>query len=204
MQHLAYQPLLPSGNKYLQQKWDMASYDLHRRKVRSNIVNILFLFLKIFCLVKLEEEWALKIQRENNMLMEKISLEKRQLELIRITKENQLILFRLSHCRSHYNVKSWHEDWLKTLKLMDSIAHYPRGMSETENEKKKEISEKQERETEIQQDTDTDPVPEPNIPEKSISPDTPENPSETIQIKTDKHSVEQSLASDGSEMSNTP
>lgn len=37
MQHLAYQPLLPAGNKYLQQKWDKASYDLHRRKVGSNM-----------------------------------------------------------------------------------------------------------------------------------------------------------------------
>lgn len=35
MQHRAYQPLLPAGNKYLQQKWDNASYDLHRKKVRS-------------------------------------------------------------------------------------------------------------------------------------------------------------------------
>uniref|UniRef100_A0A8C4EGQ8 CFAP97 domain containing 2 n=1 Tax=Dicentrarchus labrax TaxID=13489 RepID=A0A8C4EGQ8_DICLA len=131
----SYQPLLPSGNKYLQQKWDMASYDLHRGKVRRNI------YL---------EEWTTKIERENNMLMEKISRimrttggvdnrkyydrkslgkEKRQLELLRITKENQMILFRLSQCRPHYNVKSWHEDWLKTLKVMDSIARYPRERS---------------------------------------------------------------------------
>lgn len=33
MTHLAYQPLLPTGNKYLQQKWDTASYALHRGKV---------------------------------------------------------------------------------------------------------------------------------------------------------------------------
>ena len=32
-----------------------------------------------------------------------------------------------AQCRPHYNVRSWHDDWLKTLKLMDSIAHYPRG-----------------------------------------------------------------------------
>ncbi|XP_070771087.1 sperm axonemal maintenance protein CFAP97D1 [Enoplosus armatus] len=155
MQHLAYQPLLPTGNKYLQQKWDMASYDLHRGKVKSAKPTInttppktyghLVLKLKK---QKLEEEWAMKIQRENNMLMEKIShimrttggvdnwnyydrkslgKEKRQLELLRITKENQMILFRLSQCRPHYNVRSWHEDWLKTLKVMDSIARYPRG-----------------------------------------------------------------------------
>lgn len=36
MEHRAYQPLLPAGNKYLQQKWDNASYDLHRKKVQSN------------------------------------------------------------------------------------------------------------------------------------------------------------------------
>lgn len=53
--------------------------------------------------------------------------EKRQLELLRITKENQMIQGRLSQCRPNYNVRSWHEDWLKTLKVMDSIARYPRG-----------------------------------------------------------------------------
>lgn len=37
MAHLAYQPLLPAGNKYLQQKWDKASYDLHRGKVRRKM-----------------------------------------------------------------------------------------------------------------------------------------------------------------------
>ncbi|KAF7658157.1 hypothetical protein LDENG_00016800 [Lucifuga dentata] len=35
MQHLAYQPLLPTVSKYLQQKWDNESYELHRRKVKS-------------------------------------------------------------------------------------------------------------------------------------------------------------------------
>lgn len=53
--------------------------------------------------------------------------ESRQLELMRITSENQMILLRLSQCRAYYNVRSWHEDWLKTLKVMDSIACYPRG-----------------------------------------------------------------------------
>ncbi|XP_071335781.1 sperm axonemal maintenance protein CFAP97D1 isoform X2 [Trachinotus anak] len=257
MQHLAYQPLLPTGSKYLQQKWDKASYDLHRRKVKSAKPTInttppktyghLALKLKK---QKLEEEWALKIQRENNILMEKIShimrttggvdnrnyydrkslgKEKRQLEFLRITKENQMILFRLSQCRPHYNVSSWHEDWLKTQKGQekprkqssgcdkeqkmntDATTRSPasnttNGKAESEeNEKKTEISKKQ-GVTEIQQDTDTHPVTEPNVPEKSISPDTPENPdpSDTIQITPDKHSVEQSLAPGGSEMSNTP
>uniref|UniRef100_A0A8D0CR11 CFAP97 domain containing 2 n=1 Tax=Sander lucioperca TaxID=283035 RepID=A0A8D0CR11_SANLU len=160
MAHLAYQPLLPAGNKYLQQKWDKASYDLHRgKKIVLLNLNTVFLFIIYAICIKLEEEWTMKIQRENNMLMEKIShimrttgeidnknyydskslgKEKRQLELLRITKENQMILSRLSQCRSHYNLRSWHEDWLKTLKVMDSIARYPRGR--TNEQKVKNIS----------------------------------------------------------------
>uniref|UniRef100_A0A673CJL7 Si:dkey-83m22.7 n=1 Tax=Sphaeramia orbicularis TaxID=375764 RepID=A0A673CJL7_9TELE len=99
---------------------------------------------------KLEEERTMKIQRENTLLSEKIiyimrttggtdnrnfyvrkslGKEQRQLELLRITKENEMILHRLNQCKPHYNVKSWHEDWIKTLKVMDSISRYPRGRS---------------------------------------------------------------------------
>ncbi|CAN9497592.1 unnamed protein product [Ophioblennius macclurei] len=155
MQHQAYQPLLPAGNKYLQQKWDKASYDLHRTKVKSAQPTINTTTPRTFGHLalklkkrKLEEEWATKIQRENAMLREKIahimktsgavdnrnvyrtkslSREKRQKELIRITEENQTILSRLTQCRSRYDRLSWHQDWLRTLKVMDSIARYPRG-----------------------------------------------------------------------------
>uniref|UniRef100_A0A7N9AYX1 CFAP97 domain containing 2 n=2 Tax=Mastacembelus armatus TaxID=205130 RepID=A0A7N9AYX1_9TELE len=261
MEHRAYQPLLPTGNKYLQQKWDKASYDLHRRKVKSATPTInmtpprtyghLVLNMKK---QKLEEEWTMKIQRENAILMEKIShimktaggvdnrnhydrkslwKEKRQLELLRITKENQMILFRLSLCRPHYNVRSWHEDWVKTLKLMDSIARYPQGTaiqqkkekpskkstSATtlgsarnkteceENVKTRETSKKEVSETETQQNANVQPFPEPNAPEKSISPDTPENSGSSgpALLTTDKYpdSAETSFVADGSEMSST-
>ncbi|KAK2840054.1 hypothetical protein Q5P01_013794 [Channa striata] len=247
MQHRAYQPLLPSGNKYLQQKWDKASYDLHRQKVKSAKPTISqtppksygHLAVKLKTL-KLEEEWKMKIEKENNMLMQKIShimrttggvenrncyerkslgKEKRQLELLRITNENQMILFRLSQCRPHYNVRSWHEDWLKTLKVMDSIARYPRGRASQqkgqekpnnkstdpathnpvtnntncktdseENEKRREATKTKETGSETQQDADKS-LPEPNIPEKSTSPDTPQNQGsfDTVQITKEKH-----------------
>ncbi|XP_044222430.1 sperm axonemal maintenance protein CFAP97D1 [Thunnus albacares] len=275
MQHLAYQPLLPTVNKYLQQKWDQSSYDLHKRKVKSAKPTINttppktygHLALKLKKL-KLEEEWMMKIQRENNMLMDKIShimrttggvdnrnyyerkslgKEKRQLELLRITKENQMILLRLSQCRPHYNVRRWHEDWLQTLKVMDAITRYPRGANQQksqensskkscgcekekktsadetthspvnnktrgkakskENKSRKETTKKENTGTE-QEEATTHPAPKPNVPEKSISPDTLENPgfSDTIQVTLDKppHTVETSLACDGPEMSNTP
>ncbi|AWP13429.1 Hypothetical protein SMAX5B_018431 [Scophthalmus maximus] len=91
---------------------------------------------------------ALQIQRENDMLRDKLShimrttggldnwnyydkksldKERRRSELLRITTENQMILSRLSQVRPNYNVKSWHDDWLRTLRLRDSIARFPRG-----------------------------------------------------------------------------
>ncbi|CAM9310603.1 unnamed protein product, partial [Lampetra planeri] len=152
MLHRAQQPLLPSSNKYLLQRWDQSSYDLHLRKIRSAQPTVDTSPPKTYHHLmltkrKVQEEWIRKIQEENVMLMDKIMRttrrvdnrnnyerksfgeEKRQKELLRITKENQMILFRLSQCRPHYTVRSWHEDWLTTLKVMDAIARYPRGRS---------------------------------------------------------------------------
>nr|XP_046216949.1 uncharacterized protein LOC124042858 isoform X2 [Oncorhynchus gorbuscha] len=78
MQHLLYQPLFLNGNKCLQQKWDKASYEMHLRKVKSAKPTIdttapktyRHLDLKI---KKQKEQSMSKIQRENNMLLEKIS-----------------------------------------------------------------------------------------------------------------------------------
>ncbi|XP_029937184.1 uncharacterized protein CFAP97D1 [Myripristis murdjan] len=182
MLHLAYQPLLPTGSKYLQLKWDQASYDMHRRKVKSakptinttppTTYNHLALKQKK---QKLEEQRMMKIQKENNMLLEKIShimrttgridnrndyerkslgRERRQLEMLRITKENQMILFRLSQCRPHYNVRIWHEDWLKTLKVMDSIARYPRGWAQQQKDKEKSCQKSSDCENEEKTSTD--------------------------------------------------
>ncbi|XP_021452554.2 uncharacterized protein CFAP97D2 isoform X3 [Oncorhynchus mykiss] len=158
MQHLLHQPLLLNGNKYLQQKWDKASYEMHLRKVKSAKPTIDTTAPKTYGHLalkmkkqKFQEQSMSKIQRENNMLLEKIShimrttgridnrndyenkslcREMQQQELLRITKDNQLILLRLTQCQPHYSIKDWHEDWLKTIKLMESIARYPRRVSD--------------------------------------------------------------------------
>uniref|UniRef100_A0A8D2ZQZ0 Uncharacterized protein n=1 Tax=Scophthalmus maximus TaxID=52904 RepID=A0A8D2ZQZ0_SCOMX len=46
----------------------------------------------------------------------RLDKERRRSELLRITTENQMILSRLSQVRPNYNVKSWHDDWLRTLR----------------------------------------------------------------------------------------
>ncbi|KAG9349578.1 hypothetical protein JZ751_028026 [Albula glossodonta] len=137
MQHRAYQPILPCGNKYLQHKWDKSHYEMHKKK--------------------LEEERMGIIQRDNELLLEKIAFimrttgridnrnyyesrslcrEKRQQELLRVTKENQIIVERLSRCESRYSAKQWHEDWLRMERYRESIARYPRSKSLTEAQTK--------------------------------------------------------------------
>ncbi|XP_010904000.1 uncharacterized protein si:dkey-83m22.7 isoform X1 [Esox lucius] len=157
MQHLAYQTLLPTVNKYLQQKWDKASFEMHLSKVKSAKPTIDTTAPKTYGHLaqtkkKREDQSMSKIQRENNMLLEKIShirrttgrinnkndyenkslcRERQQQERLRITKENELALLRLNQCQPHYSIYDWQEDWRKTLKLMENISHYPQKVTDT-------------------------------------------------------------------------
>ncbi|XP_073446620.1 uncharacterized protein CFAP97D2 isoform X2 [Dendrobates tinctorius] len=98
--------------------------------------------------LKLEEERLTVIERDNRLLLEKMSTimrtkgridnknnyeakslnkEKREQELLKVTRENQTIGDRLTKCEPQYRVEKWHEDWSKAEMYMDSIAKYPRG-----------------------------------------------------------------------------
>ncbi|XP_072541315.1 sperm axonemal maintenance protein CFAP97D1 [Salminus brasiliensis] len=153
MQHQAYQPLLPCVNKYLQHKWDKSCYEMHRKRVQTAKATINTAPPKIYghLLVKgkkqqLEEERLSTIQRENHMLLDKIShimrttgrldcrndyvkkslcTDKRQQELLQTVKENQMIFQRLSQCTPYYSVELWREQWLETLNLMENIGRFP-------------------------------------------------------------------------------
>uniref|UniRef100_A0A3B4AG81 Uncharacterized protein n=1 Tax=Periophthalmus magnuspinnatus TaxID=409849 RepID=A0A3B4AG81_9GOBI len=86
--------------------------------------------------LKIDQDRNIKIQQENNLLLGKIThimqttgavdnlnyyekkslnMQQRQTELLRISHENQLMLQRLQQCKSHYNGKSWHQDWIRTM-----------------------------------------------------------------------------------------
>ncbi|XP_023149083.1 uncharacterized protein cfap97d2 [Amphiprion ocellaris] len=159
MQSREYKFLPSSRNKYLQEKWKKA-YDVHRGKVKSMKPTICINPPKNFdhltlSLKNKQHQEAVKIQRENDRLKKKISdimatpgrgdnrndyekkslhKEKRQRELISISKQNQMIQFRLSQCKPHCSARKWHEDWLNTLKLRDRIGHYPRGSAKQQKE----------------------------------------------------------------------
>ncbi|XP_060091072.1 uncharacterized protein CFAP97D2 [Heteronotia binoei] len=168
--HRAYQPILPCGNKYLQQKWDKAVYEEHRKKIQaakavtdtSAPPTYSHLLLKLKKL-KLENDRLSVIKRDNQLLLEKMSYimrtkgridnrndyeakslnrRKREQELLRMTKENHAILEKIINCKSHYKVQKWDEDWQKAEEYRNSIARYPRGSCKLQNRKKQKYTKK--------------------------------------------------------------
>lgn len=152
--HRSYQPILPSHNKLLQKRWDTTYYDEHRNRVRTikPVVDTrapqtyVHMHLKLKKL-QLEEERMSTIERDNRLLLEKMSQiirtrgrvdnrnyyqykslnhEKRQRELTRVTKENQKILGRITVREPEYSHTRLEREWRKQEQLMDNIARYPR------------------------------------------------------------------------------
>jgi E3 ubiquitin-protein ligase TRIP12 len=138
----------------LQQKWDNTYYNEHRRKVYSakSMVDTkppqtyVHMHLKLKKL-QLEEEKMSTIERDNRILLEKMShimrtrgrvdnrndyeykslnREKRQRELLRVTRENQQILNRITMREPEYSHRAWETDWRESEKLMDNIGRYPK------------------------------------------------------------------------------
>ncbi|KAK2179710.1 hypothetical protein NP493_476g01000 [Ridgeia piscesae] len=151
--HRSYQSILPTHNKLLQQRWDTTYYNEHRKKVQEARPMVdtkapqtyLHLHLKLKKL-QLEEERLATIERDNRILLEKMSYtmrtrgrvdnrnnykykslnrEKRIRELLRVTQENQEILRRISQRRPEYNHKIWEQDWKTNQEFMENIAAYP-------------------------------------------------------------------------------
>ncbi|XP_044284481.1 uncharacterized protein CFAP97D2 [Varanus komodoensis] len=172
--HRAYQPILPCGNKYLQQKWDKATYEKHKKKIQtakpvidtSTPPTYGHLHLKLRKL-KLDRDRLSVIERDNRLLLEKISYiirttgridnkneyeakslnrEKRGQELLRISQENHAILERIIKCKPQYRVQKWNEEWQKTESYTNSIARYPRELCKLQDQKEKKLKKTPKRE----------------------------------------------------------
>nr|XP_006114600.1 uncharacterized protein CFAP97D1 [Pelodiscus sinensis] len=166
--HRAYQPILPCGNKYLQQKWDKASYEDHKKRIQTAkpVVDTTppltydHLHLKLKKL-KLEKERLSIIERDNRLLLEKMSCimrmkgridnknyyqakslnrEKRERELLRVSQENHAILDRITKCEPQYQIQTWQEDWQRVEKYMNNISRYPRGCCKLQNQKEQKLN----------------------------------------------------------------
>lgn len=185
--HKSYQSILPTHNKLLQKRWDNTYYDEHRRKVRTAAPMVdtkapptyMHLHLKLKKL-QLEEERLATIERDNRILLEKMSYimrtrgrvdnrnmyeykslnkEKRQRELLRVTKENQAILQRITLRQPEYSAKRWADIWDEEQKFIDNISHYPKdwwtmkeSKSKLESRSQKKRSESRENEESIDEE----------------------------------------------------
>ncbi|XP_071798985.1 uncharacterized protein [Asterias amurensis] len=165
--HKSYQSTLPCQSRILKQRWDKKYYDEHIQKVRSaqpmvdtkSPTTYVHLHLKLKKL-QLEEERLAIIERDNRILLEKMSeimrttgrvdhrnnyvhrslnKEKRQRELLRVTRENQEILKRILAREPEYNHEEWAREWEENEAFMDNIARFPRNWWEMEQEEKEQM-----------------------------------------------------------------
>ncbi len=151
--HRAYQPITPANNKLLKQRWDQSRFYTHRQKVESAKAVIdnhpTRTYMHLHCKLKklqMEEERLAIVERNNRILMEKMSyimrargrvensnhyvpksLNKthRQRELLRITHENQAILKRIVSKEPHYHHQQWLDEWRVNQRYMANISKYP-------------------------------------------------------------------------------
>eukprot|EP01086_Lenisia_limosa_P001138 TRINITY_DN12066_c0_g1_i1.p1 TRINITY_DN12066_c0_g1~~TRINITY_DN12066_c0_g1_i1.p1 ORF type:complete len:207 (-),score=45.98 TRINITY_DN12066_c0_g1_i1:30-650(-) len=151
---------IPSASKILSKKWEQDRYEAHRKKLRDIRPMVdnkapkrqTHLESKLKKL-QLEEERLATIERDNRILLEKMSnimqtgkgptaaapapkvqslnqVHRRQ-EVDRITKENQAILKRIQEKEPHYSHLQWEEDRKKNEVYLNNIMEYKKEPSPT-------------------------------------------------------------------------
>ncbi|CAF0950822.1 unnamed protein product [Brachionus calyciflorus] len=151
--HRSYNSYNPVASKLLQKRWDENQFGRHRHHVNiakpeidsSPPVTFMHLHLKLKKL-QLEEERLATIERDNRILLEKmshtmrtkgqldnkndvvfksLSRNRREREMLRIAKENMNMLKRIHNKKPAISTDKLDQDWRQTLKFMDNISHFP-------------------------------------------------------------------------------
>merc|ERR1712142_500668 len=103
---------------------------------------------------QIEEERLATVERDNRILLEKMSCimrtrgrvdnrndyqqkslnkSKRQRELLRVSTENKAIEKRIVSREPQYNHLNWEDDWKTNQQYMENIARYPKDRSRAKN-----------------------------------------------------------------------
>ncbi|XP_077866445.1 sperm axonemal maintenance protein CFAP97D1-like [Saccoglossus kowalevskii] len=145
--HRSYQSILPCQSRILQQRWDRKYYDEHRVKVKEAQSMVDTKAPKTYVHLHLKLK---KLQLEEERLavvsVDSLNREKRQRELLRVTRENQEILKRIMAREPEYNHLKWQQDWQENEQFMDNIARYPRDWWEVDQREKEKEREKKRKE----------------------------------------------------------
>lgn len=151
--HKHYDSINPCQNKLLARKYEAARYEAHRKRVgaaKQDIDNgapktYMHLHVKLKK-IQLEEERLAVIERDNRMLLEKMSKimrtqgqvdhrneyehksinrRTRQYELLRITQENQAILKRIQARKPDIDTEALSNDFSKSEHYAGDLTHFP-------------------------------------------------------------------------------
>ncbi|CAF1218986.1 unnamed protein product [Adineta ricciae] len=150
--HKSYQSTLPASNRLLKKKWDDKYYDEHRILVRDARPSIdtrppqtyMHLHMKLKKL-QLQEERTATIERDNRILLEKMSntmrttgqidnrnfyvprslnQEKRRRELLRVSKENGTLAKRIIDRKPILGREDWQKSSQQNNAYLNNIAKY--------------------------------------------------------------------------------
>jgi len=151
--HRSYNSYNPVASKLLQKRWDEKHFSDHRRhvvNVKPEVnadppVTFMHLHLKLKKL-QLEEERLATIERDNRILLEKmshtmrnkgqldnlndavpksLSRGRREREMLRITRENLTLLKRINNKKPAISAEAHRRDWNRNLQFMDNISAFP-------------------------------------------------------------------------------
>ncbi|XP_011406110.1 PREDICTED: uncharacterized protein C17orf105-like [Amphimedon queenslandica] len=169
---MAYRSLTPANNMFLKRKWDQVRYETHRDKImnaKSVIDNRMpAMYLNAPSNLKklqMEAERQARIDRENRILLGKITniinkrneemlkfcrsyrpkslnRNQRELNLLRIAYENQIIAKRIREKQSHYSREEWLKQWCTNRQYMANVSKYPRASISSLDYEKDEKSDK--------------------------------------------------------------
>ncbi|XP_072349164.1 sperm axonemal maintenance protein CFAP97D1-like isoform X2 [Scyliorhinus torazame] len=137
--HRAYQPIMATSNKFLQQKWDKNDYERHRAKLQDERLAVItrdnqILSSKLADITRSNG----RVENWNNYTPKSLNAEKRHREHVEIAQANRAILHRMVNCESEYNRSRLRQEWEKAARVQKDIARYPRGM-ETERKCKEKV-----------------------------------------------------------------
>ena len=142
---------IPVSNRFLSKKWEEHNQEVHLEKLRSmkptvdaNSPPVFSHTIKKAKREQLLEERYTEIERENRLLLEKMSSimsgrpartrsvkkrslnqESRRRELVKISQENQALLRRLQERQPSYNIQKFEGDRKRTERLLQNICEFP-------------------------------------------------------------------------------
>ncbi|XP_036897995.1 uncharacterized protein CFAP97D2 isoform X2 [Sturnira hondurensis] len=141
--HRAPRPTLPCRSECLQSTWEKAYQD-HRKKLEEERLSVIdrdnrLLLQKLSCIMRTRGH----TDSRNNYTHRSLNRRGGEQELLRVQRksnvpqrENKIILGRITNPESLYRAQQWPEDWARTEKCQQALAQYPRSWQTSQGKRR--------------------------------------------------------------------